>query len=76
MSAVELEHVEPREGIAVVHGPDGAYLGSIGVERWQRVVDVERRREQDRALEQRALEALERIAGALELEHADRRARG
>jgi hypothetical protein len=75
-AVVELELVEPREGMAVVHGPDGAYLGCIGVERWRELVEVERRQAQARGLEERIAEALERVAVALESEYRDRRARG
>jgi hypothetical protein len=64
----ELEQlVEPREGMAVVHGPDGVYLGCISVERWARLVEDERERLRELVLEERAVEALERIATALEL---------
>jgi hypothetical protein len=35
------EQVEPREGIAMVYGPDGSYLGCIGVERWRELVEAD-----------------------------------
>lgn len=39
---VQFEPVEPREGIATVYGPDGTYLGCIGIERWRVIVADEK----------------------------------
>lgn len=38
--ASEVEH---REGVAEVYGPDGTYMGCIGIERWRQIVEDDSR---------------------------------